>query len=91
MRETLYKALLSKGLPEQLCLAMVDQYLTTDYTRTRMIGYLYRYEHPSMEEIVDEMLAILSDRDALVQKKIMEENQAKINEIYARGLGTEEE
>jgi hypothetical protein len=37
------------------------------------------------------MLAILSDRDALIKKKEMEQAQAKINEIYEYGLGVEDE
>ena len=34
----------------------------------------------------DEMIAILSDRDAIIQKKEMEHAQALINEIYRNGL-----
>ena len=34
------------------------------------------------EDIVDEMLGILSDRDRIRQKKEMEYNQAKLNEFY---------
>lgn len=82
----LYKVLLQKGYPEEFCKVMVTRYLRTDYTKTRMLGYLYRYESPTIEEVVDEMLAILSDRDAIVQKKEMEDNQAKLNDIYNRGL-----
>ena len=33
-----------------------------------------------------EMLAILSERDAIIQKKEMEHAQAVINEIYRNGL-----
>ena len=91
MEQELYEALLRKGFPPEFCEVMVEKQLTTDYTRTRMLGYLYRYENPSIEEVVDEMLAILSDRDAWVQKKTMEQNQAKINELYMRGLGGEED
>lgn len=86
----LYDVLCGKGFPREFCDVMVTKQLTTDYTRTRMLGYLYRYESPSIEEVVDEMLAILSDRDAWVQKKTMEQNQAKLNELYARGLGVED-
>ena len=32
------------------------------------------------------MIAILSDRDALIQKKVSENAQSKINEIYRFGL-----
>ena len=32
------------------------------------------------------MLAILSDRDAIIQKKEMEQAQAVLNDIYNNGL-----
>ena len=38
------------------------------------------------EDVVDEMLAILSDRNAIMQKKELEHAQATINEIYRKGL-----
>ena len=60
--------------------------MNTDYTAARMLGYLYRVSNPRIEDLVDEMLAILSDRDAIVQKKEMEHAQAVINEIYRNGL-----
>ena len=46
-----------------------------------MIGYLSHYKKLPMEEIVDEMLAILSDRNRIMQKyeladKIMVTRQA---------------
>ncbi|MDQ9823425.1 hypothetical protein RFZ44_08725, partial [Acinetobacter sp. 163] len=39
---------------------------------TRMLGYLYQVSNPRIEDLVDEMLAILSDRDAIIRKKEME-------------------
>ncbi len=86
MKEQLYNLLLQKGFPEDYCALMVNRYLTTDYTQTRMLGYLYRYENPSIEDVTDEMLAILSDRNAIIQKKQMEADQARLNEIYLNGL-----
>ena len=47
---------------------------------------MYRVSDPRIEDLVDEMLAILSDRDAIIQKKEMEHAQAAINEIYRNGL-----
>ena len=41
--------------------------------------------------MVDEMLAILSDRDALIKKKEMEQAQVKINEIYEFGLNVDDD
>lgn len=83
--EELYKVLLSKGYPKELCIEIAYKNLNTDYTATRMLGYLYRYSEPRVEDLVDEMIAILSDRAAIVQKKELEHAQAAINEIYRKG------
>ena len=60
--------------------------MNTDYTATRMLGYLYRVTNPRVEDLVDEMLAILSDREAIIQKKELEHAQAVINDMYKNGL-----
>ena len=60
--------------------------MNTDYTATRMLGYLYRVTDPRIEDLIDEMLAILSDRDQIIRKKEMERAQAVINDIYKNGL-----
>lgn len=84
--EELYKVLASKGYEEGLCREIAHKYMNTDYTATRMLGYLYRMTQPRVEDLVDEMLAILSDRDQIIRKKEMEQAQAVINEIYRNGL-----
>ena len=84
--EELYKVLLSKGHPKELCAEIAYKHMNTDYTATRMLGYLYRVSDPRIEDLVDEMLAILSDRDAMIRKKEMEHAQAVMNEIYRNGL-----
>lgn len=65
---------------------MVYKNLNTDYTATRMMGYLYRISEPKLEMVVDEMLAILSDRDELARKHETEYAQAVISDIYRNGL-----
>ena len=82
----LYKVLLDRGYPKEFCAEIAYKNMNTDYTATRMLGYLYRVSDPRIEDLVDEMLAILSDRDAIIQKKEMEHAQAVINEIYRNGL-----
>lgn len=82
----LYKVLLDRGYPKEFCAEIAYKNMNTDYTATRMLGYLYRINDPRIEDLVDEMLAILSDRDAVIQKKEMEHAQAVINEIYRNGL-----
>lgn len=82
----LYKVLLSKGYPKELCAEIAYKNMNTDYTATRMLGYLYRVTNPRIEDLVDEMLAILSDREAIIQKKELEHVQAVINDMYKNGL-----
>ena len=84
--DELYKVLLDRGYPKEFCAEVAYKNMNTDYTATRMLGYLYRVSNPRIEDLVDEMLAILSDRDAIIQKKEMEHAQAVINEIYRNGL-----
>lgn len=84
--DELYRLLLRKGYPKEFCAEIAYKNMNTDYTATRMLGYLYRVTNPRIEDLVDEMLAILSDRDAIIQKKEMEQAQAVINDIYNNGL-----
>lgn len=84
----LYKMMVERGYPENLC-DLVTRNLNTDYTATRMIGYLSHYSYLPEVEVVDEMLAILSDRNAIMRKKEAEQAQAKINELYRFGLDIE--
>lgn len=84
----LYQMMVDRGYPVNLC-ELVTRNLNTDYTATRMIGYLSHYSYLPDVEVVDEMLAILSDRNAIIKKKEAEQAQAKINEIYRFGLEIE--
>ncbi len=84
--EELYKVLLSRGYPKEFCAEIAYKHMNTDYTATRMLGYLYRVSNPRIEDLVDEMLAILSDREAIIKKKEQEYAQAVINDMYERGL-----
>lgn len=84
--DELYELLLSKDYPQPFCQEIAYHTLNTDFTATRMIGYLYRVSEPSLEMIVDEMLAIVSDRDRLIRKKETERAQAVINDVYTNGL-----
>ena len=75
----LYEIMLRRGYPEPFC-DQVTRNLNTDWTAQRMIGYLSYYKTLPMEEVVDEMLAILSDRNRIMQKKELESTNAKWNE-----------
>ena len=61
----LYEMMLERGYSQNLC-DLVTKNLNTDFTATRMIGYLSHYSYLPEVEIVDEMLAILSDRNAII-------------------------
>ena len=84
--DELYKILLSKGYPKELCAEIAYKNMNTDYTATRMLGYLYRISNPRIEDLIDEMLAILSDRNAIILKKELEQAQSVINDVYQNGL-----
>ena len=84
--DELYQALQEKGYPDEFCKEIAYKQMNTDYTATRMLGYLYRISNPRPEDVVDEMLAILSDRNAIIQKKELEHAQTTINKVYREGL-----
>ncbi len=84
----LYRIMLDRGYPENLC-DLVTRNLNTDFTAGRMIGYLSHYTELPDVEIVDEMLAILADRNAIMKKKESEKAQAAISEMYRFGLDIE--
>lgn len=85
----LYEIMLRRGYPESFC-EQITRNLNTDWTAQRMIGYLSHYKKLPMEEIVDEMLAILSDRNRIMAKKDMEAINAKWNEFMYNGFPGEE-
>ena len=84
----LYQMMLDRGYPENLC-ELITRNLNTDYTATRMIAYLSHYSYLPEVEMVDEMLAILSDRNEIIRKKESEKAQAAINDVYRFGLDIE--
>ena len=69
----LYNTLLNRGFPQEFC-EQISLNLNTDWTAQRMLGYLSHYRKLPMAEIVDEMLAILSDRNRIMQKHEWENN-----------------
>jgi DNA-directed RNA polymerase subunit F len=52
------------------------------------LGYLSHYKKLPMEEVADEMRAILSDRNRIMKKKL-ESTNARWNEYLNRGIGDE--
>lgn len=88
MSMELYDILLDKGYPEEFS-DLITRNLNTDFTATRMIGYLSHYSDLPEAEIVDEMLSILSDRNQIMKKKNMEETNALLNDLYRFGPSDE--
>ena len=84
----LYDILLKRGYPQEFC-EQITLNLNTDWTAQRMIGYLSHYKKLPIEEIVDEMLAIISDRNRIMQKYQLEETNAKWNEFLNNGFSEE--
>ena len=79
----LYDIMIKRGYPAEFC-DQITKNLNTDWTAGRMMGYLSHYKKLPLEEIVDEMLAILSDRNRIMQKHDLEETNARWNE-YLNG------
>ena len=79
----LYYMLLKRGYPAEFC-DQITKNLNTDWTAQRMIAYLSHYDKLPLEEIVDEMLAILSDRNRIMKKHDLEESNARWNDYLNR-------
>ena len=85
----LYDVLLQRGYPPEFC-ERITLNLNIDWTANRMLGYLSHYQKLHMEDVADEMLAILSDRDRIMQKQELEDTNAKWNEFLMQGFDEEE-
>lgn len=82
--------MLKKGYPEPFC-DEVTRNLNTDWTAQRMIGYLLHYQKLHLEDVADEVLAILSDRNRIVEKKSLENINARWNEMMRYGFPSNKE
>ena len=90
MSMELYEMMLDRGYPEEFC-DLISKNLNTDFTASRMMGYLSHYQELPLEEIVDEMLSILADRNRIMQKKQLESNNAEWNRFLEEGFGLDED
>ena len=86
----LVQTIVRMGYPESFGKSIANN-LRTEKTMSRMIGYLRNAKPRSAEEIADEMLAIMEDRERWTKKKEAEYYNAKYNEMLYFGLGTEDE
>ena len=90
MSMELYEMMLDRGYPEEFC-DLISKNLNTDFTASRMIGYLSHYHELPLEEIVDDMLSILADRNRIMQKKQLESINAEWNRFLEEGFGLDED
>ncbi len=81
----LYELMLREGYTEEFS-DLITQNLNTDFTAKRMIGFLAQFQQASLEVIVDEMLAILNDRNRFMNKKILENTNVAMNQLLNHGL-----
>ena len=86
----LYQLMLKKGYPEPFC-DEVTRNLNTDWTAQRMIGYLSHYQKLRLEDVADEVLAILSDRNRIMEKKSLEIINARWNEMMLYGFPSDKD
>ncbi len=64
----------------------ITKYVNTDYTVKRMMGYIREVRPTSMELVVDEMLAILNDRDTYVKKQIEKNRRIDVDDLFVRSF-----
>ena len=86
----LVQAVVNSGYPEELGV-MIARHLGSENTMRRMTMYLYSARPGSAEEIVDEMLAIASDRDKWKDKALTEEANQAYNEFLRMDLESDDD
>lgn len=86
----LVETIVRMGYPESFGESIAEN-LRTEKTMSRMIGYLRHARPKSAEEIADEMLAIMEDRERWIQKKSAQFYNSRYNEILNYGLEGDEE
>lgn len=78
------------GFPEELGEEIARQ-LGSPKAMERMRAYLYNVKPKSVELVIDEMLAIMSDIERWKDKKLSEEANAAYNDVLNHGFGEKEE
>lgn len=84
----LLRAVTSMGYPEEFG-KLIAKNLGSEKTMKRMTAYLYSARPTSAEEIADEMLAIMSDRDRWKDRIESREANARYNAILNGELSDE--
>ncbi len=81
--EELQAAVAVCGYPLDLADVLANE-LRGEKSMRRMAAYLRVARPKTMEEIADEMIAIIEQRDAWVRKKLSERAQSSFNEFMNR-------
>ena len=81
--EELQAAVAVCGYPLDLADVLANE-LRGEKSMRRMAAYLRAARPKAMEEIADEMIAIIEQRDAWVRKKLSERAQSSFNEFMNR-------
>ena len=87
--QELVETIVRMGYPESFGKSIAEN-LRTEKTMSRMNGYLRHAKPKSAEEIADEMLAIMDDRERWIQKKSAQFYNSRYNEILNYGLEGDE-
>lgn len=82
-RTQLVDAILQLGYPAEFGVVLAEE-LRSEQAMRRMASYLRQAQPQSPEEIADEMLAIVAQRDSWVERKISEHAQASVTAFYNR-------
>ena len=90
IRNELVQTIVCMGYPESFGNSIAEN-LRTEKTMSRMIRYLNHAKPGSAEEIADEMLAIMEDRERWIQKKSAQYYNSRYNEILYYGFEGDEE
>ena len=86
----LVSAIVRMGYPKEFG-KIIAKNLGSEKTMRRMTAYLYSAKPRTAEEIADEMLAIMSDRERWIAKKEAEAASARYNELLYYGLDDDDE
>ena len=82
-RQRLLDAVRAIGFPEEFGDLLADE-LRGPWSMNRMTGYLLGERPRSIEQIADELLAIVEQRDRIAEQKRSEHANASITAFYNR-------
>ena len=81
--DELLDAVVELGFPPEFGAALATG-LGGEWSMRRMIGYLRGARPRTMEQVADELVAILDQRQAIVEHKMSEHAQESITRFYNR-------